>query len=459
MSSTDKGNHSAPRHIAPGKTGYHSAKRKHSQGPEQTAAPGRPAAEEFPEHAAQQSPRRHAGGEESRHRSDPHKGDRQDPENNRKKKRRREKTKKVLLIVAVALAVIIAAVLLWYFLWVSEPEVSDVGLKQPSSVSKGAETTSAANGEKFSVPEVNALPAVSSEPTATPASVKRKADTYTMLVVGRDRVGSNTDTIMVARMDCGAGTLDVVSIPRDTLVNVPWGVKKINSVYGAMGTEGLVEYVENLVGFGIDSYVIINTFVFQDLIDSIGGVYFDVPINMYYDDPGQGLSIHLSAGYQLLNGAQAEGVVRFRKNNDGTGYPQGDLARIETQHAFLKTLAKQMLSLGNITNLPEMMDIVLNNTDTNLTSGNIAFYAQEFLKLNSNNINFYTAPYDSVYIRGGSYISIKLDEWVEMVNQYLNPFTVDVSAANLDVLTYDGTSLYSTTGNIPTFDSFYDYFG
>lgn len=153
----------------------------------------------------------------------------------------------------------------------------------------------------------------------------RRENTYTILVVGRDRVGLNTDTIMVAMMDCDAGEINVVSIPRDTLVNVDWSVKKVNSIYGALGTEGLLDGISDLLGFRVDNYVIVNTYVFQALVDAIGGVYYDVPIYMYYDDPNQDLHISLAPGYQWLSGYQAEQVVRFRQNNDGTGYPDGDL--------------------------------------------------------------------------------------------------------------------------------------
>ena len=303
----------------------------------------------------------------------------------------------------------------------------------------------------------SATPTASPTPTPKEESAARKDDVYTLLIVGRDRVGLNTDTIMVARLDCENHRVNIVSIPRDTLVNVPWAVKKVNSVYGSAGIDGLVSEIEDLVGFGIDSYAVVNTYVFQQIIDCIGGVYFNVPIYMYYDDPDQDLHISLAPGYQLLNGYQCEQVVRFRQNYVGTGYPYGDLGRIETQHAFFDALATQVLQLGNISNLPQIISLIIDNTDTNLSSGNIAFYAQEFLKMRSDSISFYTIPYDTVYIRGGSYVSIQLEPWLDMINAYLNPFNVDVTAANLDVLCYDGQSFTSTTGNIPDFYSFYDY--
>lgn len=362
----------------------------------------------------------------------------------------------VTLIVIASVFALLLLVLLAYSIWSTAPETDNSGLK--TQVTATPDATAASASPAGATPQPSATPMASPSPTPKEESAVRKDNVYTLLVVGRDRVGMNTDTIMVARFDCNDHTADIVSIPRDTLVNVPWAVKKVNSVYGSAGIDGLVSEIEDLVGFGIDSYAVVNTYVFQQIIDCIGGVYFDVPIYMYYDDPDQDLHISLAPGYQLLNGYQCEQVVRFRQNNDGTGYPNGDLGRIETQHAFFAALAKQVLQLGNISNLPQIIGLVIDNTDTNLSSGNIAFYAQEFLKMSMDDISFYTLPYDSVYIRGGSYVSIQLEPWLDMINTYLNPFTVDVTAANLDVLGFDGTNFTSTTGNIPDIYSFYDYF-
>ena len=357
--------------------------------------------------------------------------------------KKKDRRKKIVLIVVAALLLLILIAIASCTVFSKAPDVSDEGLiVQPTAV-----------------PELSVK--TTPEPvktTPSPEPVTRKKDVYTLLVVGRDRVGMNTDTIMVVSLDCAAHTANVVNIPRDTLVNVPWAVKKINSIYGAEEISGLLTGVENLVGFPIDNYVVINTYVFQAVIDCIGGVWFDVPIYMYYDDPDQDLHISINPGNQLLDGYHAEQVVRFRQNNDGTGYANGDLGRIETQQAFFKALAKQILSLGNIANLPELIDIVTGYTDTDLTAGNIAFYAEEFLKLQENGINFYTMPHENVYIRGGSYVSILLDEWLDMVNTYLNPFSTQVTPANVNIITWSDQGVSSTTGEAPGLDSFYDYY-
>ena len=371
-------------------------------------------------------------------------------------KKQKTRTLTVVLIVIAGVLALLLLLLLAYSIWSTAPETDDSGLKTQTTATPDMPTASATPAGATAQP--SATPTASPTPKPTDEPAGRKDNVYTLLVVGRDRVGLNTDTIMVARFDCNDHTANIVSIPRDTLVNVPWAVKKVNSVYGSAGIDGLVTEIEDLVGFGIDSYAVVNTYVFQQIIDCIGGVYFDVPIYMYYDDPEQVLHISLAPGYQLLNGYQCEQVVRFRQNNDGTGYPNGDLGRIETQHAFFAALAGQVLQLGNISNLPQIISLVIDNTDTNLSSGNIAFYAQEFLKMGMDDISFYTLPYDTVYIRGGSYVSIQLEAWLDMINTYLNPFNMDVTAANLNVLCFDGANFSSTTGNIPDIYSFYDYF-
>ena len=359
-------------------------------------------------------------------------------------------------MIALCAVVFLACTALAAFaLWASPPDVSGSDIKEQNTPEPSASPT-----PEMLTPEPTATPEpeITPEPESTPVTKPRRENTYTLLVVGRDRVGMNTDTIMAARLDCEAGTLDVVSIPRDTLVNVPWAVKKVNSIYGTLGTEGLVEGIEDLLGFDVDNYVIVNTFVFRDVIDYIGGVYFDVPVYMNYDDPLQDLHIHLQPGYQLLDGNKAEQVVRFRQNNDGSGYPTGDLGRIETQHAFFSQLARQILSLGNIASLPQIIDLVLQNTDTDLTSGNMAFYAQELMKLNSENVRFYTMPQENVYIRGGSYVSIQLQPWLEMINDCLNPFNLDITEENLNVITYGENGIYATGGEAPGMGSFFDYY-
>lgn len=292
----------------------------------------------------------------------------------------------------------------------------------------------------------NNLPAgADASPEITDTATREIGRYYTVMVVGIDQLNANTDTIMVARYDAVENKANLISIPRDTLVNVPNPVKKINAVYsyaeskGNSGIEALLDEVEEICGFRPDSYVFVNTEVFKQAIDCLGGVFYDVPVDMNYDDITPNMNyefhIHVQKGYQLLDGENALGVFRFRQNNDGTGYGMGDIDRLETQHALIKEVAKQALQVKNLTKLVEIAQIVIDNSQTNMTYGNMQWYAQEFLKMSMDDINIMTLPGDySCSIRKGSYVGIKSDEWITMVNQFLNPLKQPIKAENCNIL-------------------------
>ena len=255
---------------------------------------------------------------------------------------------------------------------------------------------------------------------------------YTVLVVGEDQIKSNTDTIMVARYDTVENKVSIVSIPRDTLVNISASVKKINNIYCSKngGIDALMKEVKNICGFTPDSYVVIDTDEFEKIIDTLGGVYFDVPVNMDYEDPTQNLSIHIKKGYQWLSGENALKVFRFRHT-----YAMGDIGRLDVQHDLIKACASQMLKLGNITKLYEAAKIITDSTETNLSYGNMQWYASEFMKMSMDKINIMTLTGNySCSIRGVSYVSISVDEWLTMVNQYLNPLKAPIIAKDCNIL-------------------------
>jgi len=163
-------------------------------------------------------------------------------------------------------------------------------------------------------------------------------------------------------------------------------------------------------------------------VDAIGGVDFDVPINMDYDDPIQNLSIHFKKGVQHLSGADALRVVRFRHNNDGSGYGSEDLGRMATQQKFLKAVAKKMLSAGNIlTKIDDYAKIFNQYVDTNLTVGNLAWLGTEVLKMGVDKIDFSTLPNAWKY----PYIYLDPTETLTLVNTYLNPYVEDRTAEDL----------------------------
>lgn len=340
-----------------------------------------------------------------------------------RQKKKKRKTTRIVVLVLVVLVLLVGEFTVLMKKWVSPPDLN-------GTLSDGNQTDA-----------------------VTPDNVVegRKRGCYTFLIAGKDKAASLTDTVLVGMLDTKNGALKFVSIPRDTAVNVSYSPKKINQYYAAAenngkdGVEALIAGVEKILGYRVDSYAIFDVDVFVELVDTMGGVEFDVPIDMDYDDPGQDLSIHVKKGFQKLNGYDTMGVFRYRST-----YVDGDIGRLNVQHDLLKAMTKQLLTLGNIPNIKKLVDIYEKNVITNLSAGNVMFYVQEFLKLKDENITFETIPANYNGSKNGmSYVFIYLDEWLTYLNTYLNPYTADVTVDNVDII-YEDTSgnVVSTTGTI-----------
>ena len=347
----------------------------------------------------------------------------------RRKKRARSplgRLARILYCMVVALSAVIVVTYAGVRIASRPPEIKD-------------NNPPAANNTPSGDQEAEGSPAVSEDP-----GPQRKEYTYTFLLVASDQISGNTDTMMVLTYDTANQTAGLVSLPRDTMIN---GVKesdgshfyKLNSTYAYNGIEGLKEEVSQILGFPIDFYVKVNTRGFVKLVDAIGGVDYNVPVNMNYYDPTQDLYINIPAGEQHLDGEEALKVVRFR-----SGYASADIGRIGTQQDFLKSVASQMLTLGNIPNLPTFIDIFEEYVVTNMSASNLAFFARQFLLCKSEDINFHTLPGNyGDSIKGLSYVSINISEWLEMVNTYLNPYLEDITPDMQHVI-YD-----TTVNNLP----------
>ena len=251
---------------------------------------------------------------------------------------------------------------------------------------------------------------------------------------------------MVGKIDTVRHTIDFVSIPRDTIINVEWDNRKLNSVYwgsinnGGNGIDALRSHVKKLIGFDVDCYAVVDLEAVIEVVDVMGGVYFDVPFEMNYDD---GPVIHLQPGYQLLDGYQAIGLCRYRD-----GYVNGDLERIEVQHQFLKAVADQFISLGNIPNIGKVSKILAESMDTNLSAANIAYFIRQALMCNPDDINFYTAPNTPQDVQQLSYTFLDLYNWLDMINTTINPYTTPVTEGNLDVVyLHNGAACCTTVLN------------
>ena len=335
-----------------------------------------------------------------------------------KKQSKQKKARKTALLVILIIAVLLAAAFILIEVFTEAPDISD---------DKGI------HGDDINIEEG--------------VTNGRNNGMYTFLVVGRDKVGNNTDTIMVGRLDVVHKTLNVVNIPRDTLVNIGYNKKNINYIYPACVNTGedaigsLCEAISDMLGFNVDNYIVVDLQAAEELVDCIGGVDFNVPLDMVYDDPAQDLHIDIKAGMQTLNGEDAVKVFRYRE-----GYANADIGRISVQQDLLKAIAKQLLTLGNVPNIGEIIDIVENHTETDLTGDNIRFYIKAFLLMDMDNINFMTLPYtDCGLIFNWSSLFTDIDAWIDMVNEYLSPYVDKVTVENVNMLTFKDGAFYYTS--------------
>ena len=222
-----------------------------------------------------------------------------------------------------------------------------------------------------------------------------------IVVAGVDEGGYRTDLILLCQINRYDGEVNILQIPRDTKVSNHRNDKKINSAYYS-GFECMSNEIEQVTGLEVDDYVIIGFDGFIDVIDAIGGVRVNVPIDMYYTDPVQGLTIDLDAGLQRLNGEEAHMFMRFRQNNNGTGYANGDMDRIEAQKSLYLAVAKKVLSPFGVLRAPAVFSALWRNCETNLSMGELFAVLKDVAAV-GNNINFHSLPGGGRYIGGGSY--------------------------------------------------------
>lgn len=264
---------------------------------------------------------------------------------------------------------------------------------------------------------------------------ERKETFFTILIGGLDNRNGGSDTNLLVAVDAKNRKINVLSLPRDTLLNVSWSVKKLNNAYHHGGFERTRIEVSKLLGIPVDFYVTVDLQAFVALVDAIGGVDFEIPVNMDYDDPYQDLHIHFDAGMQHLNGEDALKVVRWRQNNDGTGYATADIGRIGTQQAFLTAAAKQILQLSNLDQLPTFASIFHENVNTDLKNTNILWLGEQALSYGSDAITFHTLPGDGAgWYNGGSYYILDDQATLALINAHFNPYTRDLTLDDTDIL-------------------------
>lgn len=223
-----------------------------------------------------------------------------------------------------------------------------------------------------------------------------KNELINILVLGTDNLGENvgrTDSMMLVTANVKTKRVSILSIPRDTRVNIPGvGLTKINHA-NAIGEskgglrEGTLESaraVSNLLGVTINYFVKVNFQGFEKVIDTLGGI--DVTLPNAVDDELR--NIHLSAGEHHLSGDEALRLARARY-----GLKNGDFDRQKNQFYLFSAVAYEMLDLTNITKLPEEINVIQQELmDTNLSISKMAMYGLAFKGISEKNIKYFQLP-------------------------------------------------------------------
>ena len=372
---------------------------------------------------------------------------------------RAERIRYRLLQGAVIISLIIIAAFLILQSWIRVPELPNVD---------------AEGGDILSGDVSGEMPSV--------AKSGRKDGMYTFLLVGKDTAGGgNTDTMILLTYDTVNKKMYGLSLPRDTMVNVSTTSKRLNAVYNynkgkdkstqvKNGMAALKKEVSRLTGITPDFYVIVEWEAIGKLVDAVGGVEFEVPFDMDYDDPtpGQDLHIHQKAGLRLLSGDDAMQVIRWRKNDKDSPYGYnkggvGDAGRMELQQNFLKAVIKQMMQPKNVLNIGKIAKVFEESVETDLSFQNILWFGKQAFSggLSMDNVTFLTMPYKgaAAYSRVYSkqlgkdfyldYVVPIAGKLLDIVNNQLSPFKEVFTLSDLDIMSVNADgSLSSTTGRV-----------
>lgn len=260
-------------------------------------------------------------------------------------------------------------------------------------------------------------------------------DKLYVLAIGKSQ--GMTDTIIIGSYDPKIQEASMLSIPRDTFIgNSKYSASvydKINSIYsskggGKEGAEAVLKEVNELTGLDIKNYVVIDTKALIELVDAIGGVEFNVPIDMKYNDKKQDLHIDLKEGWQTLNGDQVEQLVRFRHNSDGSTYSPEygyeDFGRMKTQRKVITAIAKQTIQLKNVKEIGKIVDIASRYVETNMNFTSLKDYIPYAINMNADEIKSEQLPGLSDYINGISFFLADEEETKEVIGELFRGIVV-----------------------------------
>ncbi|HLV09474.1 MAG TPA: LCP family protein [Halanaerobiales bacterium] len=223
------------------------------------------------------------------------------------------------------------------------------------------------------------------------------------------------DTIILASIDLSTKQIGLVSIPRDTRVNIPgYGTNRVNASHAFGGVELTVETLESFMDINIDYYLETDFMGFTRIIDALGGVSIDVERKLHYIDKAGDLYINLPAGRQLFNGEEALQYVRYRESI------KGDIGRVERQQKFVKAVFDRVLNTDVIMKIPTIYKELRTAVHTNIPFQDISPFAHILKEIDFSNIETATLPGDPRYVDGVSYWIADQEKMDILINSLIN---------------------------------------
>ena len=259
----------------------------------------------------------------------------------------------------------------------------------------------------------------------------RKEKTATVLLCGTDKDGTRTDTMMLLYLDGAENRIGLLSLPRDTYTITDEGKKaKLNAAYGrnGCGEEGMewtMTYVERIIGYRPDGYILVDMERVPKIVDLMGGV--DVHLDHHIRVHTDGVEVYVPAGDAHLNGEEVLATLRYR-----AGYANADLGRVQVQRMVITECMKQWVNPAKLALLPEALDLIEAESLTDLSVNNFLWIGKTILT-GMDDMTSDTLPGYADMRGGASYFILYPDQVAQLINDSYNPYTTVIDADDLDI--------------------------
>lgn len=295
-----------------------------------------------------------------------------------------------------------------------------------------------------------ALEATPSDQAAAATEDMEPPSGMNLLLLGSDRrdddtsLSARSDTIMVVHIDPDLDFLSILSLPRDLQVEIEGhGQNKLNTAYAFGGPALTIKTVQGLTGLDIDHYLEIGFSAFEDITDSLGGIYVDVD-RPYFNDSTVYEKIDIAAGYQLLNGADALDYVRFRRDQNA------DLGRMARQQRFMVAVREQAMGWNLPFKLPGLVSALFDNLVTDLGSNDILKLAYWGVRLDGDRIRQITVMGENEWVDGLAYVVLEEGALEKALTQLQAVPGEETKVAAADSTDEGSPDVGSTAPSVPT---------